>query len=151
MKLNDTLLYGALLFGGIALAVFFLYGKFTKQADADAKAELNQWVESTMAAKLAAKLSASPEAVRKALTETSSAASDSELSQKARALIGKVEVIFTQNSASGVARSLEAQLTDGTSISLTSQMQWDNLPAEIRSQFIGSGQKSVRIPWKYAT
>jgi hypothetical protein len=146
MKFGNDFPYGIVFLGVLVMSGFFLFEKFSNQAELDSKQNLDRWVENELARRLAEKVKASPEEVLRVFSTDN----ETELSRKVRALLGTVEVIFVQSSPSTVRRSIETQLMDGTSLSVTSDTLWDDLPADIRSEFLKTGKKRISVPWKYA-
>ena len=64
-------------------------------------------------------------------------------------LVDEVTVGFEADGAGPVRVSVQCRYADGVSAAtITTESPWENVPQEVRAQFLRSGEKVLRRPWK---
>lgn len=64
-------------------------------------------------------------------------------------LVNEVTVGFEADGAGPVRVSVQCRYADGVSAAtITTESPWENVPQEVRAQFLRSGEKVLRRPWK---
>ncbi|EIV90794.1 hypothetical protein [Frankia sp. QA3] len=125
-----------------ALAVALL---FWRRRSAPAGSPLSALVLDALQHDWSRRVGTSADDVREAvLRGAPTAASD-----RLRALVGDVEVDFTfDEGASPVHVVARCAYTDGNTITATLERPWENVPQEIRAEYLRSGEKKIHRRWR---
>ncbi len=126
---------------GVGAAIYFL----VKNHEEKSKSEIDKWFEQRLAIALAEKLHQPKEVVLQAIQSKS----DDEITEKIREMIDSTQLTFTRTSSiSNVDIRLNLDYKNGTSFSVATNRDWDQLPEPIRSEFLRTGNNTVSRPWQ---
>ncbi len=114
---------------------------FAGKSDTKNQQELDRWIHKMLAKSLAEKLSKSATSIMQALENSG----DIELIRDIKNIVRRIDLTFTRHSSSlsKIQVQLEADYSDGTFCSATIEKDWDELPQEIRKEFIQTGSPVI--------
>jgi len=118
-----------------------LFKDFAEQSETKNQRELDRWVHKMLAKSLEMKLSKPAVLIQRALENSG----DIELIRDVKNIVRRVDLTFTRHSSSlsEIQVQLEANYSDGTSFSATIEKDWDELPQQIRKEFIQTGSSMI--------
>lgn len=128
---------GAVVAVGIAFAVWLIRGRRREDA-------LSRLVVDSLGAEWADRTGAEVETIRRAVLR----GEPTHVRDHLVSLVEDVEVGFEFNGTGPARVSVQCRYADGTSATTTTtDMQWENVPQEIRAQFLRSGDKMISRRW----
>lgn len=143
MKISALLVFAVAGTAALVVGGFFIK-EIIEKNEAQVEQDLNEWVEQLLSEALSKKLDISSSSILETLTKGENAP----LTQKIQQLIKSVELVFLRGSSLSVVEVvLNASFTDGTSLSVSTQRVWDDLPSTIRKQLFKTNDTSITVPW----
>ena len=132
---------GLIVTGGI-----MFFDRLIKEAEKANRTDIDQWVDRELAEILARKLHQPVEKILQTLTESS----NPELVTLINETVNSVTLTFTRQTGNlNVQVRLDVICEDETSLTITTEQNWDNLPESIRSEFIRSGRNTTYRNWDF--
>lgn len=144
MKIRDYLwIIGT---GIVLTGVFMFFEHLIKEAEKANRTEIDQWVDREISKILARKFLQPVDNVLKTLTEKP----NPELVSLINKTVNSVTLNFTRQTGNlNVQVRLDIICKDETSVTITTEHRWDNLPESIRSEFIRSGCNTTSRNWDF--
>jgi hypothetical protein len=127
--------------GVTAIAVGLKY--LADQTETNTQAEIDTWVNQRLIEALSRKFNQPAQVVGDTLRNPS----NSPLSEQIEQTVRSVTVTFQRSSSSNFQTQLDLLYTGDTAFSTKIEKEWDELPAEIRKEFLQTGNQTVRRIW----
>lgn len=144
MRIENFIKFG--ITGVAAIAVISIIVLFVKKIETENRQNIDDFVDRAIAESLARKLN-KPES---AVLEVFQGSSNSELIAQIEDLILSVQLLFRKQPKSpNVEVRLEVNYTDETSFAITTNRGWDEIPGNVREQFIRTGIPEAICPWSF--
>lgn len=138
-------------YGWIVLGLCFAAGvaaltRLVGSVEVSNRAEMEQWVDRTLAEALGARLRRPPELILRTL----GGAPDPELARLIKDAVSSVTLTFTRNGEAGrVSLGLDVLYKDGDTFARRVERGWEELPESVRSEFLRRGGRTVERQWEF--
>lgn len=138
-------------YGWVVLGVCVATGvgvlmRLVSSIEAANRAEVEQWVDRTLAEAFGARLREPPARVLRVLN----GAPDPELVRQIKEAVSSVTLTFSRNGAAGrVSLGLDVLYRDGDTFARRVEHAWDEVPESVRSEFLRRGGQTVERQWEF--
>jgi hypothetical protein len=138
-------------YGWIVVGVCFAAGvavlaRLVASVEVSNRAEMDGWVDGTLAEALGSRLRRPPKLILSALRGTP----DPELARLVRESVEAVTLTFTRTGDAGrVTVGLEVRYKDGATFARRVERSWEGLPESVRSEFLRGGAAAVERRWEF--
>ncbi|MEQ8467213.1 hypothetical protein [Coleofasciculus sp. E1-EBD-02] len=144
MNIENLLKFGIL--GVTSIAAISIVVLLVEKSETENRQNIDGFVERAMAESLARKLNKSESTVLEVLQGSS----NPEIVAQIEELISSVQLLFRkQPKSTNVEIRLEVNYTDETYFATTINRSWDEIPGNVREQFIRTGSHEAILPWNF--
>lgn len=138
--------YGWIILGlGVAAGIAVLM-RVVSVVEVGNRAEMEQWVDQSLAESLGERLRKPPELILRTLR----GAPDPGLVRLIESVVSAVTLTFVRGTgARGILLGLNILYKDGHNFARQVERSWEELPESVRSEFLRGGGMTVERPWEF--